>query len=515
MNNWLLICIGVWACWLSCNGWSQNVPGETVHWNEFRGPGGTGVFESTSVPLQFQISDAAWSVASPAGHSSPVLSTDLVIVTGLQDQRLVTIALNKSDGSVAWQAIAPDVPLEPTHQAGGPASSTPCVDDGHVYVYFGSYGLLCYDLQGNQQWSKPIPTPKSLYGMSTSPVVYEDKLLLVLDDDANLPDSQVSRSQILALDKRTGAEIWQTARPLHRSSWSTPTVWKHDAGTELLVLGNNWFRSYDLADGSEKWSVSGFSRETIARPIVANGRALAAASMIGGVADEQPDPEPFWQAILHFDANQDGDLERNELVPPFTFPFRPELPVDHPGFGLPMPSDPAKRNERIDRMFASIDKNQDGRWTRDEFLGNMSFDRGKPNLIAVRPGGTGDVGESHVAWSAHKGLPEIPSPLSYRGRIYMVSDGGVLTSIDQQTGQLIYRKRLPAAGHYRSSPVATNGHIVLVSEPGMLTVVKASDDFEVVHQVDFQQPTSATPALDDSTIYVRSGNTLYAFRQDD
>ena len=83
-------------------------------------------------------------------------------------------------------------------------------------------------------------------------------------------------------------------------------------------------------------------------------------------------------------------------------------------------------------MFAHIDKDKDGLWVKDEFLSNISFDRGKPNLMAVRPGGQGDVTESHVVWALHHSIPEVPSPLFYRDRIYLFS------------GKFVHEMKLPA-----------------------------------------------------------------------
>ncbi len=386
------------------------------------------------------------------------------------------------------------------------------MDEDRIVVYFGSYGLLCYDHQGKLQWQMQIPTPKSLYGTSTSPILWRDLVILTLDDDANLPDSTLSRSRILALNKETGTLVWEAARPFHRSGWSTPTVWSHAEGEELVVLGNGRVASYDLDTGAEKWIVNGFSRETISRPIAGNGHVFASASMLGGVSDEQPDPEPFWNAIMQFDTNHDLKLQRNEMTGPFTFPFRPELPADHPGYGLPLPSDATRRQERLDGMFASIDRDQDGAWTKAEFLSRISFDRGKPNLVAIRPGGHGDITETHVDWALHRGIPEIPSPVLHRDRIYLVCDGGVLSSVDAQSGKVVVRKRLGSAGHYRASPVVANDHLYMVSENGDVSVVRLGDELAVVSQFSLGESVAATPAIDASTLYIRTKGHVIAFR---
>ncbi len=487
---------------------------EQPSWNEFRGPNGSGVCDACRPPVEIDLDQTAWVVDVPAGQSSPVLAGNRIFLTGVENNRLVTLAFDALTGEQIWRAPAPETPLERVHESSSPAVSTPCVDQQRVYVYFGSFGLLCYDLHGKELWRQPIPTPQSLYGMSSSPILHGNLLIMVLDDDANLPESNVSRSRIIALDKVSGELVWETARPFHRSGWSTPTIWKHPGGSELVVLGNGCVRGYDVDRGSEKWFISGFSRETIARPIIGNGFVFASASMIGGIADEQPDPEPFWKAILHFDANGDQQLQRHEMTVPFTFPYRPHLPIDHPGFGMPLPKDQRRRQQRLNGMFARIDKDKDGSWNKEEFLANISFNRGKPNLLAIRPGGEGDIGETHVEWALHRGIPEIPTPVCHHDRIYLVSDGGVLSAVDAGDGSMIYRKRLGASGHYRSSPVIAGGYLYVISEAGVVSVVKTGDKYELAGQYDLAQRIAATPAIDQQTIYIRCEQELLAFRRE-
>jgi outer membrane protein assembly factor BamB len=143
---------------------------KTPIWNQFRGPNGSGVADDCRPPVVIDAKQATWKIEVPAGHSSPVLSSQLVILTAVEGDRLVTFAFKKQTGALAWRKEAPKVPLEKVHQAGSPAASTPAIDDDLVYVYFGSYGLLCYDHEGRLQWDKPLPTPKSLYGTSSSPI---------------------------------------------------------------------------------------------------------------------------------------------------------------------------------------------------------------------------------------------------------------------------------------------------------------------------------------------------------
>lgn len=485
---------------------------EQVHWNQFRGPNGSGVAETFLSPLHFDGARPAWKTPLPPGKSSPVLWADRIFITAIEDHQLVTFGIDATSGNVLWKRTAPQTSLETVHAANSPAASTPCADEERVYVYFGSYGLLCYDHDGNEVWRMAIPTPKTLYGMSSSPILHENRLLLVLDDDSNLSDSSLSRSKVIALDRETGTLIWETPRPFNRSGWSTPMIWNHEHGSDLAVMGSGRAYAYDPATGAEKWYVNGFSRETIAVPVAGKDRLYFSTSRLGGWGDSKLDPEPFWKATLAFDTNGDQRIGRDEITEDFTIPFRPELPPGHPGFGLPLPNNPEARKERQQGLFNLRDTNKDGFWSKVEFVSAMSADSGKPNLTAVKPGGSGDVTETYVAWTLHNGIPEIPSPIFYHDRIYLIRSGGILSCINADNADVVYRERIESPGLFSASPVIGNTHLYFVSDRGVITVVKPGDAFEVVHQADLGEPVPATPALDQNSLYVRTEKSLIAFR---
>jgi len=501
-----------WLVILSLGAYSVSVEAESINWNQFRGPNGAGAAAGFNPPLKIVADQAVWKTPLPPGKSSPVVWRDRIFLTAVEGGRLVSLAIDAVSGKVLWKRLAPNVPLERVHRANSVAASTPCADEDRLYVYFGSYGLLCYDHEGLEQWKKPIPTPKSMYGVATSPILHGQRLILVLDDDANLEGSRLSRSKVVALDKATGEPIWETPRPYNRGAWSSPMIWKHDGGTELVVLGNGRVYGYDPATGRETWHVSGFAREPIGVPVAGNGQLYVSVSMQGGRGDVELDPEPFWTAMLHFDRNGDGLIGRDEITKDFTSPFRPELPPGHPGFGSPLPTDPEKRSKRQNDIFNWRDRNKDGFWTKEEFTADMRVGRGQPNLAAIRPGGQGDITESHVIWNLRRGIPEIPSPVYHSDRLYLVRSGGILSCVRSDTGEVIYRERLGASGQYSSSPVIANDHIYLFSNKGVLTVAKCGDEFIVTHQADLDVSLSATPAMDQNSLYLRTDDAVMAFR---
>ena len=133
-------------------------------------------------------------------------------------------------------------------------------------------------------------------------------------------------------------------------------------------------------------------------------------------------------------------------------------------------------------------------------------------FVAVRAGGRGDVTDKRVLWRYRKALPNVPSPLLYKGVLYLVRDVGILQTIDPRTGEPFKVDRLRGAlDRYWSSPVAGDGKVYVLSEAGKLTVVRADAQWEVLAQNDLEDTCFATPAIGDSRLYVRTRSALYAF----
>ena len=196
----------------------------------------------------------------------------------------------------------------------------------------------------------------------------------------------------------------------------------------------------------------------------------------------------------------------------FTLPIRPELPIEHPGFGIPLPKDPEQRHKRQADLFGWRDKNQDGLLTKEEFVSEMMIGSGRPHLCAITPGGRGDITQTHIAWSLHRGIPEIPSPVVYEDRLYLLRSGGMLSGVDTTTGRMLFQERLGASGQYNASPVRVDQHLLTISESGILSVIPLKEPFQVVHQTSLSGSVHATPAMDMDTLYIRTTEALLAFR---
>ena len=117
-----------------------------------------------------------------------------------------------------------------------------------------------------------------------------------------------------------------------------------------------------------------------------------------------------------------------------------------------------------------------------------------------------------LRWKYQRSIPQLPSPLVYQNVLYMVNDGGIVTTLNPETGALIKQGRLTGApGAYFASPIAADGHVFFVSEPGVVAVLPPSGDLTPIVVNDLKEDTFATPAVADGRIYVRTTRALWAF----
>ena len=408
------------------------------------------------------------------------MAGDLLVITAFEDEKLYTIAYRRADGKEAWRAAAPATKIESFYKGeGSPAASTPATDGQRIVCYFGSCGLVCYDLAGNELWKFEMPTANTGFGSGTSPIIAGGLAILVRDE--------MKGSKIVAVDASSGELKWEKIRK-SPSSYTTPVAWDTPQGKQVAVAGHARMIGYDLASGEEKWSVGGIPSGCCSSPVASGGTLFFAGWSPGG-SDDKEFQMPSFDAILkegNADANSDGALSKDEA-----------------------------KKTMIGDFFELQDINGDGKLTRDEWDQLTKFMKeGENSAFALKPGGAGDVTESHVVWKQTKGLPYVSSALVYRGQYVRVKDGGIVTALDAKSGNEIYQKRAVASGSYYASPVAAGGNIYFTSlSDGKITVLKAgAKSPEVVAEnPPLGERVAATPAIADDTLYVRTAGHLYAF----
>ena len=109
-------------------------------------------------------------------------------------------------------------------------------------------------------------------------------------------------------------------------------------------------------------------------------------------------------------------------------------------------------------------------------------------------------------------MPQLPTPVLYRGVLYMINDGGILTTLDPRSGAVLKQGRLrDAVDQYYASPVAADGKVYFVSRSGIASVLKAGREQEVLSVADLDEEVAATPAIADGRVYLRTKSALYCF----
>jgi outer membrane protein assembly factor BamB len=176
--------------------------------------------------------------------------------------QFAVLCLDRQTGKVLWQKVArEEVPHEGYRQGEGSfASSSGLTDGKHLYAYFGSHGLYCYDLDGKPLWEQDLGKMRMVmgFGEGSSPALYHDTLIVNRDNEDN--------SCIIALDKNTGKTLWKKPREEH-TSWSTPLIIERDGKAQAVVTATGKIRSYDVASGEVLWECGGLTRNVIPCPV--------------------------------------------------------------------------------------------------------------------------------------------------------------------------------------------------------------------------------------------------------
>ena len=462
---------------------------QTSSWNQFRGPNGTGIAADANPPIKFdQKTNLRWATRLPPGHSSPVIWSDKIFITGIQDKTLETICLNSNTGEILWRNPAPPVEIEHHHPDNSPATSTAFVDVNRVYVYFGSYGLLCYDHSGKEVWKRPVPTPANLHGTATSPVGYRGLLYLI-------HDSMEGDSYVLAVDRSTGQEVWKARRPVLNPNWSSPVICRKESGDELIVLGGGMLKAYEPLTGKELWSVGGFGHP-IPQPVVSE--TYLYASTTSGEDAGQPDKALRWENLRkQYDKNSDGSIHVTEIPETDFTTFNEDLPDDR----FPTRA-----------LVSWFDRDQDNAFTEQEvqqFLEGQNLNV-RSRIAAIRGAVDEHADEDRIAWNYERSIPHNSTCLAVQGKIYMFKDGGVVTCLNAESGQLESKSRV-GRGHYSSSPIYANGNIYICSREGVVTVLHIGNRLKTVSENDLGEAIVATPAISGDALFVRTASHLYAF----
>lgn len=454
-------------------------------WTRFRGPNGVGVSpDARPVPTEWSDTrNLKWKTQLPGpGHSSPIVVGERVFVTcwsgygvsrenpgNMEDLRRHILCIDRNTGSIRWsrevKPVLPEEEYRGMFAQNGYASHTPASDGERVYVFFGKTGVYAFDLEGNELWHKSVGTgdDRRGWGSAASPILYKDLVIV--------PAVTESRA-LVALHKLTGEEVWRQEAEGFNSTWGTPVlVDLPDGRTDLVIAVPYEIWGLNPDNGKLRWYSEAVNSDSICSSLVAHGETVYLMEGMNGGA------------------------------------------------------------------------------------------------VAVRAGGNGDVARTHVLWS-NRHRNRISTPLYYEGRLYWISGGiahvadaatgeelGTPLRLQRSGGELAEPPRGPGEGDrpggdrpeggFRggppggfggrggfpggfpggrmggqdySSPVLADGKIYFLTRSGDGIVLRVGPTLEQIAANRFESDASeftATPAICDGEIFIRSNRFLYCVAQTD
>jgi outer membrane protein assembly factor BamB len=438
-------------------------------WSRFRGPNGSGVSDGAGFPTEFDKSkNLVWRTPVRPGKSSPVLTRRRLFLTAFEGGKLFTQCYDRETGRLLWERSVNRRRVEPAHNLNHPAAITPVTDGETVYVFFPEYGLLAYDVDGKERWSAPLGPFSNENGHSSCPIIAGENVILVVD--------QMLGSYIAAFDRRSGELRWRTPRE-EMDGYATPLLYQ-PAGDRAAVItaSRGQLGAHRVDNGKRLWSWKNLSPSEVASPILVNDNLFTF-----GYGNDRA--TPFSVPLQKYDRNADGKLTPEE-------------------YG----------DDAYLKGVGHFVGNTDGIVTKEEFDFRQNMSGGPSSLLAIQLGADPAAMPREI-WRYEKSFTAVvPSPLYYDGVLYVLKNGGILTSFNPKNGEVTKAGRMAGAlGSYSSSPVAAEGKIFIASEEGKVAVLKAGAEWVVMQINDLEEGCYATPALERGSIYLRTSEALYRF----
>lgn len=283
-----------------------------ANWPQWRGPGGSGVSTEKNLPTEWSATkNIKWKTPiAGRGHSSPVVwGNKLFLTTAIEGEvvpgaKAVThvmekgqvflhpdsvgadrkhtfkvIALSADTGKILWERTAWEgTPYDNRHRKSSYAASTPATDGKFVFAFFGTEGLYAYDMNGKLAWKADLGKLGTVgMGTGTSPILFENLVIVQCDEELG------GASFIVALDKKTGKEVWRVPRKV-QVSWATPLLVSNAKRTELITVGTEAVIAYDPATGKELWRHKGVESNAIPSPVANQEMVFVSAGFPAKIA---------------------------------------------------------------------------------------------------------------------------------------------------------------------------------------------------------------------------------------
>ena len=290
---------------------AASLAADEANWPGWRGPEGSGISAEKNLPEEWSATkNVKWKTPVVGkGYSSPIVwgrrvflttAVEGPVVAGAKAMKHVlggkdwlhpesvgadrkhtfkVIALDRDTGKILWERTAWEgTPYDDRHRKSSYAASTPATDGRLVYAFFGAEGLYAYDYAGKLAWKSDLGKLGTVgLGAGTSPVVHENLVIVQCDQEDG------SDSFIVALDKKTGKQVWKTPRKV-QVSWATPIVVRTAKRAELITSGTEAVIAYDPATGKELWRTKGVESNAIPSPVASREMVVVSAGFPAKIA---------------------------------------------------------------------------------------------------------------------------------------------------------------------------------------------------------------------------------------
>ena len=464
-------------------------------WHQFRGQNSSGI-GSGSPPVHFGPEEnVIWSTEVAPGHSSPCIDGKRLFLTSFnaENSTVSVDCFDRMSGEHLWSTPFHVEALEKGHPSFNPASSSPCCDAENVIAYFGSYGLVCLDHEGKLIWEQRLPTAKSFGGNATSPMLHEDRVILYR---GNYVDHY-----IVCFDKSSGRELWKVQQTEKFTGEMACTACPIIHDNKVICHSARSVQAFDIESGDRLW-IAQCATTATSTPVIVGEEVFVSTWNKLGEPDLRPPFPDFETLTQQNDQDASGTINRNEFPKLWIF-HRPE------GIEAPMNGAPVSFNH--------CDKNKNGEIQQDEWkraieeLENFRDGYETHGLLAIPIQSEGHIGADRVRVLTTRGIPEVPSPVAMGNTIYLIKNGGQLSCVDVESGEIIQRMRTQGGGTHYASPLIANDHLYCFAGDGRVSVMKITDRPTIVSVNEMEENVYATPAIVDSVIYLRTHSKLFAF----
>jgi outer membrane protein assembly factor BamB len=390
------------------------------NWPQFRGPHGDSRADDAKLPLTWsENKNITWKTAiHDKGWSSPVVWGDQVWLTTAKEDgtQLFAVCIERKSGKVLHDIKVFDVdkPSALWRKFNSFASPTPAIEDGRVYVHFGTYGTACLNTRsGETLWQRRDLHCDHWRGAASSPILYGDLLFLTFDG--------YDKQYVVALNKKSGATVWKKDRAIDykttdgdaKKAFGTPAIRLVDDKPQLISSAAAATIAYDPKTGAELWRIYHGGMNVTAPPLSGQGKVFLCTG--------------------------DGGLR----------------------------------------------------------------------LLAVRPGGSGDVTETGIDWKVKNksNVPSRSSPILVDDLLYMVNEGGIISCLEAKNGELVWQERV--GGKFWASPLYADGRLYFFDEDGLGHVVAAGRTWKKLATNKLDTGCRASPAAAGNSLFVRTHTHLY------